>query len=91
MSEHQYHEWQAVDRVLTPSLQNFVQIFEIDPFLVQAAAEASPDLKKALIVDYRELIIRLPCEECDDFLARLAESDPGVGLALCKRLSTYLS
>jgi hypothetical protein len=28
---------------LSPSLQNFVQVFEIDPFLVQAAAEASPD------------------------------------------------
>jgi hypothetical protein len=26
---------------LSPSLQNFVQVFEIDPFLVQAAAEAS--------------------------------------------------
>jgi hypothetical protein len=46
MSEYQYHEWQAVDRVLTPE--------------EQAAAEASPDLKKALSIDYRELIERLP-------------------------------
>ena len=75
---------------LSPSLQNFVQVFEIDPFLVQAAAEASPDLKKALSVDYRELIGRLPRAECDDFLARLAEGDPGVGLALRKRLGAYL-
>ena len=74
---------------LSPSLQNFVQVFEIDPFLVQATAEASPDLKKALTVDYRELIGRLPREECDDFLARLAEGDPGVGLALRKCLSAY--
>ncbi len=44
---------------LSPSLQNFVQVFEIDPFLVQAAAEASSDLKKAQTVDYRELISRL--------------------------------
>jgi hypothetical protein len=71
-------------------LQNFVQVFEIDPFLVQAAAEASPDLKKTLSVDYRELISRLPRAECDDFLARLAEGDPGVGLALRKRLSAHL-
>jgi len=75
---------------LSPSLQNFVQVFEIDPFLVQAAAEASPDLKKALALDYRELIGRLPRAECDDFLARLAEGDPGVGLALRKRLSAYI-
>ena len=52
---------------LSPSLQNFVQMFEIDPYLVQAASEASPDLKRALSVDYRELIGRLPRTECDDF------------------------
>jgi len=75
---------------LSPSLQNFVQVFEIDPFLVQAAAEASPDLKNTLSVDYRELIERLPREEYDDFLVRLAEGDPGVGLALRKCLSAYL-
>jgi hypothetical protein len=75
---------------LSPPLQNFVQIFEIDPFLVQAAAEASLDPKKALAVDYRELIGRLSRAECDDFLARLAESDPGVGLALRKRLGAFI-
>jgi len=75
---------------LSPSLQKFVQVFEIDPFLVQAAAEASPDLKKTLSVDYRELIERLPRAECDEFLARLAGGDPGVGLALRKRLGTFL-
>ena len=75
---------------LSPSLQNFVQIFEIDPFLVQAASEASSYLKKTLSVDYRELIVRLPREECNDFLARLAEGDPGVGVALRKRLGAFL-
>lgn len=75
---------------LSSSLQNFVQVFEIDPFLVQAAAEASPDIKKARAVDYRDLIERLPRAECDDFLARLAEGDPGVGLALRKRLGALL-
>jgi hypothetical protein len=75
---------------LSPSLQNFVQVFEIDPFLVQAAAEASLDLKKALSVDFRELISRLPQTERDDILVRLAEGEPGVGLALRKRLRTFL-
>jgi hypothetical protein len=75
---------------LSPPLRTFVQIFEIDPFLVQAAAEASPDLKKTLSANYRELIEHLLREECNDFLARLAEGDPGVGLALRKRLSAFL-
>jgi hypothetical protein len=74
---------------LSPSLQNFVQIFEIDPYLVQTASEASPDLKKALTIDYRELIERLPRTERDDFLAHLAQGDPGVGLALRKRLGAF--
>lgn len=75
---------------LSPALQNFVQIFDLDPFLVQAAAEASPDPKKALAIDYRDLIGRLPRAECDDFLMRLAEGEPGIGLALRKRLSVFL-
>jgi hypothetical protein len=75
---------------LSPSLQNFVQVFEIDPFLVQAAAEASQYPKQALTVDYRELISRLPRAEGDDFLARLAEGDSSVGLALRKRLGAFL-
>jgi hypothetical protein len=75
---------------LPPALQNFVQVFGIDPFLMQAAAEASLDPKKALAVDYRDLIGRLPRAECDVFLARLAEGDPGVGLALRKRLGAFL-
>jgi hypothetical protein len=75
---------------LSPPLQNFVQIFEIDPFLVQAAAEASSDLKKTLAIDYRELIGQLPRIECDNFLTRLAEGDPGVRLALRKCLSVYI-
>lgn len=75
---------------LSPALQNFVQVFELDPFLVQAAAEASLDLKKALAVDYGHLVARLSRSECDDFLTRLAEGDPGVGLALRKRLGAFL-
>jgi len=75
---------------LSPPLQSFIQVFELDPFLVQAAAEVSPDLKEALAVDYRELIGRLPRAEGDEFLARLAQGDPGVGLALRKRLGAFL-
>jgi len=75
---------------LSPALQSFVHVFEIDPFLVQAAAEASPDPKKALAMDYGDLVGHLPRVECDNFLTRLAEGDPGVGLALRKRLAAFL-
>lgn len=75
---------------LSPALQNFVQVFEIDPFLIEAAAEASPDPKAAPEVDYRELVARLPRPECDEFLARLAQGDPGVRLELRKRLGMFL-
>jgi hypothetical protein len=77
-------------RELSPPLQSFVRVFEVEPFLVQAAAEASPDLEKTLSVVDSELIERLPREERDGFLLRLAQGDPAVGLALRKRLGAFL-
>ena len=75
---------------LSPALRNFVQVFDIDPFLVQAATEASPDLQNPLTIDYRDLISRLPRSECDGYLIRLADGDAGVRLSLRKRLSEFL-
>lgn len=75
---------------LTPALLSFIQVFGLGPFLVAAAAEASPDPVQPLAVDQRKLLGRLPTEERDDFLLRLAEGDPGVGLALRKRLADLL-
>ena len=74
---------------LSVALQNFVRVLEIDSFLVQAAAEASPERKGTPAVDYRQLISRLPSDERDDFLVHLAEGDPGAGLALRKRLGAF--
>jgi hypothetical protein len=75
---------------LTPALQNFVRVFGIDPFLVQAAAEASPDRPTPPAVNFRSLVSALPRSECDDFLTRLAEGDAATGLALRKRLNKLL-
>jgi hypothetical protein len=75
---------------LTPSLENFVSTFDIDPFLVQAATEASPDLQPTPSVDYRDLVSHLSRSECDDFLARLASGDAAAGMALRKRLGEFL-
>jgi len=75
---------------LSAALQNFVRVFELDPFLVKAAAEASHDRKETAAVDYRQLISRLPSDERDDFLVRLAQGQPGAGLALRKRLGAFM-
>jgi len=75
---------------LSPPLQSFIQVFGLDPFLVAAAAEASPDPVRPLAMDQRKLISRLSPGERDEFLLRLAEGDPGVGLALRKRLADLL-
>ena len=75
---------------LTHSLQNFIRAFDIDPFLVQAAAEGSPDLQPTPTMDYREFVSHLSRAECDDFLVLLAKGDATVGMALRKRFSEFL-
>jgi hypothetical protein len=74
---------------LTPALENFKRMFDIDPFLVQAAAEASQDLEPAPLTDYQKLVSRLSRTECDDFLTRLANGDATAGMALRKRLDKF--
>jgi hypothetical protein len=74
---------------LTPALQNFVDAFGVNAFLVQAAAESSPDLRETPVADYPAAIAQLPRQECNEYLARLAEGDPGVRAALRKRLKAF--
>lgn len=76
-------------KTMTPPLENFIRAFDIDPYLVQAAAEGSPDLQPKPMVDYREVVSRLPRPECDDFLARIAGGDAAAAMALRKRLSEF--
>jgi len=75
---------------LSPALQHFIQVFDIDPFLVLAAAENSPDLHDTESIDYRDLVSRLSRTEADDFLIRLAEGDAGVRMSLRKRLNEFV-
>jgi hypothetical protein len=77
-------------QTLSPALQNFMQVFDIDPFLVGAAAENSPDLNDSRSIHYRDLVSRLPRSEADDFLTRMAEGDAGVRLSLRKRLNEFI-
>jgi hypothetical protein len=75
---------------LSPSLQHFADVFELDPFLVQAAAEASDSPNASARINYRELVPRMSREESDAFLADMAERKAGVAPALRKRLLAFL-
>jgi hypothetical protein len=75
---------------LSPALQHFIQVFDMDPFLVQAAAENSPNPRESQSIHYRDLVSRLSRLEVDDFLIRLAEGDAGVRISLRKRLNEFV-
>ena len=71
---------------LTPALERFVELFEIDKTLLRVAAEASTERSTAADDWMRSAIAQLPREECDAFLLRLAQGEPHLALALKTRL-----
>jgi hypothetical protein len=71
---------------LSAPLAEFARFFQLDPFLVQAAALVSEPLRPAPVPALDALIGRLPRAECDAFLRRLAEGEPLLGLKLNRRL-----
>ena len=71
---------------LSAPLAEFVRFFQLDPFLVQAAAQASEPLRPAPAPALDALIARLPRAECDAFLRRLAEGEPLLALKFNRRL-----
>lgn len=77
-------------RRLTPALAGFVEQFDVPPFLVEAAAEISPELAEAPATDFRPLVAQLPREECDGFLSRMAQGDASAGMELRKRLRSLM-
>ncbi len=74
---------------LTPALKELIDFFEIDDHLVAAAAQRSPDLSPALDSDYAHFISRLSRPECDGFLLKFANNEPGAAVALRKKLLTF--
>jgi hypothetical protein len=71
---------------LSAPLAEFARFFQLDPFLVQAAAQASEPLRPAPAPALDALIARLSRAECDAFLRRLAEGEPLLTLKLNRRL-----
>jgi hypothetical protein len=73
---------------LTPALEVFVELFDVDADMLQAAAKRSAPLEtqKPSEDDLREAIEALPPEEKDDFLLRLAQGESQLPLALKRHL-----
>lgn len=74
---------------LTPALQAFIDFFEIDSFQVAAAAELSPSLSPVQAADLTRLVSHLSRQECDEFLLKMLNSEPGAVAALRKRLLSF--
>jgi hypothetical protein len=76
---------------LTLALESFVDLFGIDEDLIQVAAERSGDLTKTESDDeLYQAIGRLPPEERDAFLLRLAKGEPHLSLALNRCLRALI-
>ncbi|MDY7078341.1 MAG: hypothetical protein SXV54_15600 [Chloroflexota bacterium] len=73
---------------LTPALCSFVELFDVDLDMLQAAAEHSAQLESQTLTedDLRRAIEALAPEEKDDFLLRLLQGEPQLSLALKRRL-----
>jgi hypothetical protein len=71
---------------LSAALQAFVELYEIDPHLITAAATASTTLKTVTETELLEAIRQLPRSECDRFLLRVLHREPNVAIAVEQRL-----
>jgi hypothetical protein len=71
---------------LSSPLTSFVDLFDLDEYLLQAAAEASPERGQTLDFPLEEAIARLSPAERDAFLLRLARGEAHLSLALNRRL-----
>ncbi len=73
---------------LTPPLESFVDLFDVDADMLQAAAERSAPLEsqKPTQDELRQAIETLAPEEKDDILLQLAQGEPQLTLVLKRRL-----
>ena len=77
---------------LTPPLQAFVELFDVDAGVLARAAERSPALKPANIsLGRKRLALQgMPEEEKDAFLLRLLDDEPRLSLALHQHLGLHV-
>ena len=73
-------------RKLTAAHKAFMQFFDIDSYLVKAAAESSAALQPISDQTLAGALSLLPRQECDAFLLRVLQGETQVGSTLRKRL-----
>jgi hypothetical protein len=74
-------------RTLSPALESFIELFDLDEDLLHVAAELSGAMEGGISDgDLRRAIAQLPEEERDVFLLRLARGETHLSLALQRRL-----
>lgn len=73
---------------LTPALNDFIEIFDVNKELVESAAQMSK--KFSLSGDLSQEIKKLSREDCDYFLTQVLEGQPHIDMVLRKRLSASL-
>jgi len=74
---------------LSLSLRTFVDAFEIDPFLISAAAEHSHHLVPLKKTAFDSAISKLSRQEADEFLLKIANAEPGAVATLRKKLRSF--
>ena len=72
---------------VSPALQSFVEFLRLDEDLLSVAAEASKPLEpiEPSAAELTGWVTRLPAEEKDALLARLASGDPHLGMEVARR------
>jgi hypothetical protein len=71
---------------LSQPLSDFLELFEVDEFLVRAAAKFSPERKEIVKSALQIALSKLSQDECRDFLLRLALNEPYLSVQLKRRL-----
>jgi hypothetical protein len=71
---------------LSPLLEDFMDLFEIDENLVQVAAQASPAPQTPSVEQLYRAIPQLSRAECDEFLVRLAQGEINLSTKFNRRL-----
>jgi hypothetical protein len=75
-------------RELSPQLEAFLELFEVDPDLLHVAVEAGDAEPDSLPTgsELSRAVAMLPREECDAFLMKVAQGEPLTDIALLRRL-----
>jgi hypothetical protein len=77
-------------RELSKPLRDFVELFDVDKYLLQVATESSTDREVVSDEMLRQLISKLPREECDEFLLRLVQGELHLSIELNRRLQKLI-